>query len=70
MELQPERTFIIHVKVSEFDTVFTTFLEGFAYVWLLTNVQGLCLHDNRNVMTAVFSRYLLTLNCRYGVQLE
>jgi len=34
MELQPEWTFIIHVKVSEFDTDFTTFSEGFAYVWL------------------------------------
>ena len=71
MELQPEWTFSSHViKVSEFDTVFTTISEGFAYVWQLTNVQGLCVHDNYNVMTAGFSIYLLILNCRYGVQLE
>jgi hypothetical protein len=70
MELQPVWILIIHVKVSEFDTVFTTFSDGFAYVWLLTDVQSLCVHDNCNVMTAVFSRYLQILNCRYGVQLE
>jgi hypothetical protein len=70
MELQPEWTISIRVSVSEFDTVFTTVSGGFAYVWLLTNVQGLCVNDNCNVMTAVFSRYLLILNCRYGVQLE
>lgn len=63
-------TFSSRVKVSEFDAVFTTISEGFAYVWLLTNIQGLCAHDNCDVMTAVFPRYLLILNCRYGVQLE
>jgi len=70
LELQPEWTFSSHVKVSEFDAVFTTISDGFAYVWLLTNVQGLCALDNCDVMTAGFSRYLPILNCRYGVQLE
>jgi hypothetical protein len=31
MELQPDWTFNIHVKISEFDAVFTTDSEGFAY---------------------------------------
>ena len=70
MELQPDWAYSSCVTVSEFDTFFTTVSERFACVWLLTNVQGLCAHDNCNVMTAVFSRYLLILNCRYGVQLE
>ena len=37
---------------------------------LLMNVQDWCVHDNGDVMTAVFSGYLLILNYRYGVQLE